>query len=132
MCIPELGRLLAGTTHITHNIERMDRLVGNVNLYNEMHTIYGVMASAILKNIGQPIITIDWSDLCPDQQFHMSHASLPLGGQAFMLLEIVYPQNKLGNRQVQHDFLNSLQEFLAPNQAPIIVADSGLKFGCHR
>lgn len=69
------------------------------------------MARAMLKNIAQPIITIDWSDLYLDQQFHRLRASLPVGGRAFRLLEIVDPRDKLGNRHVQHDFLNSLKAF---------------------
>ena len=127
MCITELGRFLTSSTHIKHNIKRMDRLMGNAHLYRERQTIYGAMARAILKNIAKPIITIDWSDLCPNQQFHVIRASLPVGGRALTIFEIVYPREKLGNRQVQHDFLNSLQAFLTPDQTPIIVADSGFR-----
>jgi Transposase DDE domain len=127
VCITELGRHLVSGAHIKHNIKRMDRLIGNAHMASERESVYGVIASLLLKNIARPIILIDWSELCPDQAQHVLRASLPVGGRALTLFEQVYPRRQLGNRQVQINFLNKLGEFLSENQKPIIVADAGFR-----
>jgi hypothetical protein len=61
---------------------------------------------------------IDWSDLERDQSLHLLRASLPVGGRSLTLYEEVHPQGKLGNRQVQHRFLQRLAQLLPVSTAP--------------
>jgi hypothetical protein len=132
ICITEMGRFLASNAHTKHNIKRMDRLIGNAHLGCERHEIYCTMTRMLLRNIEAPIILIDWSVLCADQQFHVLRASIPVGGRALTLYEKIYPQTDLGNRDVQHAFLNTLAAFLGAEKTPIIVADSGFRVPFYR
>lgn len=125
--ITDLGRHVTGSAHTKHKIKRMDRLVGNEHIAYERESVYGVIASLLLKNIARPIILIDWSELCPNQEHHVLRAALAVGGRALTLFEMVYPRTLLGNRKVQIDFLNKLSSFLSENQIPIIVADAGFR-----
>ena len=125
--ITDLGRHITGNAYTKHKIKRMDRLVGNGHIAYERESVYGVIASLLLKNITRPIILIDWSELCPNQEHHVLRAALPVGGRALTLFEMVYPRSLLGNRKVQIDFLNKLNSFLSENQTPIIVADAGFR-----
>jgi hypothetical protein len=132
ICITELGRNLTSNAHTKHNIKRMDRLVGSHNLWLEKNSIYRTMARMLLRDIETPIILIDWSVLCADQQFHMLRASIPVGGRALTLYENVYPQTQLGGRDVQHAFLTTLREIIGFEKTPIIVADSGFRVPFYR
>jgi hypothetical protein len=85
-----------------------------------------------MARISEPVILIDWSDLKADQSLHLLRASLPVGGRALTLYEEVHPQKKLGNRSVQHRFLQRLKELLPAGMKPIIVADSGFKVPFYR
>jgi len=62
-----------------------------------------------------------------DQSLHLLRASVPVGGRSLTLYEEVHRQGKLGNRQVQHRFLQRLAQLLPASAEPIIVADSGFK-----
>ncbi len=90
------------------------------------------MGRTLLAGVAEPLIVIDWSDLKEDQSLHLLRASLPVGGRSLTLDEEVHPQRKLGNRQVQHRFLQRLQALLPATAQPIIVADSGFKVPFYR
>ena len=49
----------------------------NRNLYEELPTIYGAMASWRLSKDVRPIILVDWSTLKADNSLHLLSASLP-------------------------------------------------------
>jgi hypothetical protein len=55
-----------------------------------------------------------------------------VGGRSLTLYEEVHPRRKLGNRQVQHRFLQRLEALLPATAAPIIVADSDFKAPFYR
>jgi len=74
-------------------------------LQQEARSIYAALCRVTLARIGEPVILIDWSDLKADQSLHLLRASLPVGGRALTLYEEAHPQKKLGNRAVQHRFL---------------------------
>jgi hypothetical protein len=122
-----MGRALTGSAYIKHKIKRMDRLVGNVHLYQERRAIYGILIGWLLHGIKQPLILVDWSDLNQDRDQQLLRASLPVGGRALTLYEEVHPLCHLGNRQIQHRFLQTLRGLLPMACCPIVVADSGFR-----
>ena len=67
-----------------------------------------------------------------DQEHQVLRASLPVKGRALTLCEEVHPRSKLGNRKVQHAFLDVLKILLPITSHPIIVADSGFRAPFHR
>ena len=125
--ITGLGRSLANTgTRIKHRVKRMDRLIGNRLLGAQRKMFYGALVMRLLAGCARPIILIDWSDFSADRQQQLLRASLAVGSRAITLFEELHPYRKLGNRQVQHRFLNQLRTMIPARCTPIIIADAGL------
>lgn len=134
LSVSSMGRLLAGPTTLKHKIKRADRLTGNPHLYGGRTVIYGALCQATLARIPEPLILIDWSNIKADQSFHLSHASIAVGGHALTLYEEIHPHDLLGNPKVQERFLHTLAGLLPAGAAPIVIADAGFKvpFPCCR
>jgi len=126
------GRHLSGDAYAKHKIKRIDRLLSNTKLCNESLLIYTALTQRVLTGITEPIISIDWSPLCADQSWQLLRAAIPVGGRSLTLYEEVHPQSKLGNRKIQHRFLDKLAKMLPSLCTPIIVADSGFKTPFYR
>lgn len=125
--VTSLGRGLAGEAYGKHKIKRMDRLLSNQHLYQERLSIYSAVTRQIVSHLSEPIIAIDWSPLCADQSWQLLRAAIPVRGRSLTLYEEVHPRKKLGNRKIQHRFLDQLAAMLPASCHPIIVADSGFK-----
>jgi hypothetical protein len=132
LTLTEIGRRFGGGSDLRHRIKRADRLLGNVHLQRDARQIYTELGRMLLTGVAEPLIVIDWSDLKEDQSLHLLRASLPVGGRSLTLYEEVHTQRKLGNRQVQHRFLQRLKALLPTTAEPIIVADSGFKVPFYR
>lgn len=130
--VTSLGRGLLGKTFDKHKIKKIDRLLSNDHLDRERVEVYAALASLLIKNIPEPIIAIDWSPLCSDQSWQLLRAAIPVGGRSLTLYEEVHPQTKLGNRKIQHRFLERLASILPDTCRPIIVADSGFRTPFYR
>ncbi len=106
----------------------MDRLIGNPHLSGERIAFYEAMTQWLLQALPMPLILFDLSPLTTDDQSRqLLRASLPVGGRSPTLYEEVHPHAKLGNRQVQQQFLERLRQLVAAHVTPIIVADSGFR-----
>ena len=125
--VTSLGRGLSSNAYDKHKIKRVDRLLSNHYLFNESRSIYTALTQRLVKNLPKPIIVIDWSPLCADQSWPLLRAALPVGGRSLTLYEEVHPQSKLGNRKIQHRFLDILASMLPVTCCPIIIADSGFR-----
>lgn len=130
--VTSLGRGLSGTAYDKHKIKRIDRLLSNQALHQELKTFYSALTTTLLKAIPEPIILIDWSPLCANQSWQLLRAALPVGGRSLTLYEEVHPRARLGNRRVQHEFLSQLAAFIPDKCQPIVVADSGFKTPFYR
>ena len=130
--VTSLGRGLSGTAYDKHKIKRIDRLLSNRALHQELDTFYSALADTLLKGLPEPIILIDWSPLCADQSWQLLRAALPVGGRSLTLYEEVHPRTKLGNRRIQHQFLNQLADLIPAHCQPVVVADSGFKTPFYR
>ncbi len=127
LTITSLGRGLSGQTRDKHKIKRIDRLVGNGLLYQDRTAIYQTLTRLALANVKTPMIVIDWSPLCGDLSHQLLRAAVPVGGRALTIYEEVHPEHKLGNRSVQHRFIDRLAKIMPAVLTPIIVADSGFR-----
>ncbi|MFB3059135.1 MAG: IS4 family transposase [Gammaproteobacteria bacterium] len=125
--VTSLGRGLTGKAYDKHKIKRVDRLLSNAFLYQESPAIYRALTRCLLQQVPEAIIAIDWSPLCADQQWHLLRAAIPVGGRSLTLYEEVHPRSKLGNRKIQHQFLDRLATMVPTTCQPIIVADSGFR-----
>lgn len=131
-CVTQLGRGLNGHSYDKHKIKRVDRLLSNRHLYQECDAIYTTLTKLLLKTLTQVVIIIDWSPLCADQGWQLLRAAIPVGGRSMTLYEQVHPQSKLGNRQVQHQFLAQLATMVPSTCDVIIIGDSGFKTPFYR
>jgi len=132
LTITSLGRGLASQTRDKHKIKRIDRLVGNGLLYQDRTAIYQTLAQFALSKVKMPMIVIDWSPLCGDLSHQLLRAAVPVGGRALTIYEEIHPEKKLGNRTVQHRFIDRLAKILPADSTPIIVADSGFRTPFYR
>jgi hypothetical protein len=132
LTLTDIARRFAGGTDLRHCVKRADRLLGNRHLQADARGIYGAVARMLLTGVAEPLIVIDWSDLKADQSLHILRASVPVGGRSVTLYEELHPRRDLGNRRVQHRFLQRLAEMIPSTAAPIIVADSGFKVSFYR
>ena len=130
--VTSLGRGLFGPVYDKHKIKRVDRLLSNGQLFQDRHSIYCALTRRLLLGLPEAIIAIDWSPLCADQSWQLLRAAIPVGGRSLTLYEEVHPQSKLGNRKVQHQFLDQLATLLPANCRPIIVGDSGFRSPFYR
>ncbi|WP_454064388.1 hypothetical protein [Candidatus Nitrospira salsa] len=103
-----LGRALRRPAFVKHHIKRMDRLLGNRQLYAERTALYAVVAQWLLSKIAAPRIIVDWSPLTADQPWQLLRASLPVRGRALTIYEEVHPRQSLTNRRVHRTFLRHL------------------------
>ncbi|MBT8765726.1 hypothetical protein J7302_06225 [Pseudomonas sp. DB1] len=58
-----LGRAMPGTAHVKHSIKRADRLLGNRQLQVERPLFYWKMFRALIGELEQPVILVDWSPI---------------------------------------------------------------------
>lgn len=122
-----LGRRLRMQIKVKNKIKKIDRLVGNSHLHQEVPSIYKCMAGFILGNIRRPIIIVDWSPLGQGSEHQLLRATIPVGGRALTLYESAYPECLLTNRKVHQEFLARLCQILPTDCTPIIVTDAGFR-----
>lgn len=122
-----LGRRLRMSIKVKNKIKKIDRLVGNSHLHQEIPSIYQCMTGLILGNIRRPIIIVDWSPLGQGTEHQLLRATLPSGGRALTLYESAYPESLLTSRKVHQEFLAKLCQILPAGCTPIIVTDAGFR-----
>jgi hypothetical protein len=122
-----MSGVVSGPTSLRHRIKRCDRLLGNSKLENERHLIYGAMARRAIEKIPQPLIIIDWSDLCRDRSRQLLRAALMVQGRALTLYEEVHPLSRATSLKVHRAFLIRLKAILPLNRRPIFVTDAGFR-----
>lgn len=125
--VTSLGRHLSGKAFAKHKIKRVDRLLSNAHIFGEVPEIYAALTQRLISGLVEPIIIIDWSPLCADQSWQLLRVALPVGGRTLTLYEEIHPQCKLGNRKIQHAFLDKFARMVPEQCRPIVVADSGFR-----
>ena len=130
--VTSLGRGIAGFAYDKHKIKRIDRLLSNRFLHQELKLFYCALTNLLLKGLSEPIILIDWSPLCANQSWQLLRAAVPVGGRSLTLYEEVHPGAKLGNRKIQHQFLRQIKTLIPTGCRPIIVADAGFRTPFYR
>lgn len=122
-----MSRVASGATSIRHRIKRCDRLLGNSKLGKERHLIYGAMARSAIGRIAQPLIIVDWSDLCPDRSQQLLRAALMVQGRALTLYEEIHPLSRAASLKVHRAFLKRLKTLLPADSRPVFITDAGFR-----
>ncbi len=71
-----LGRGLINQHLTKSNINRMDRLVGNIKLFDDRITIFSVLNSLIINKNSNPRIIVDWSSATPGERYQLLRAAI--------------------------------------------------------
>lgn len=125
LMLTKLGRGLASNIQERSGIQKVNRLLGNKNLYLEQKIIAKSIAALLIGNKKYPEIIVDWSKY-PNSEDAILRAALAVEGRALTLYEERHPIKKMGNRKVQINFLKILkEEIIETNCKPIIVTDAG-------
>ena len=127
LSLSQLARALEPSTAMRHRIKRIDRLLGNDALHGARQDIYRQVAAQWLTQVGQLLVVIDWSDVTPDQRWHLLRASVAVEGRSVTLYEEIHPQHKYGNLEVHRHFLQRLASMLPAGHAPTIMTDAGFR-----
>jgi hypothetical protein len=127
LTLSDLGRGLASRASMKHNIKRVDRLLGNEALDQELPQLYQALAQHHLAHLKNPVIIVDWSDLTPDGRWQLLRASIAFEGRSVTLYEQVHPQRYSGAWRVHQQFLARLASILPPGCTPILVTDAGFR-----
>lgn len=128
LSLSHLARHLPNLIKERHCIRKMDRLLGNKHLHAEIKSIYHAHCMLLIKNITNPIISVDWSTTDKRRNWHILRASLNINGRGFVLYQEVHSREKSNSRYVQNSFLDKLKVMLPSTCKPIIVADAGFRF----
>jgi hypothetical protein len=126
LSLSELGRELPCSC-TRHNIKRIDRLLGNTALHDEMPLIYQALAQQYLTNAPMPLVLTDWSDLTPDRHWQLLPASIALSGRSITLYEQVHPLSHSTTPKVHAAFLAALAAMLPVGCFPILVTNAGFR-----
>ena len=125
LSLTALGRSAITNTTPKHNIKRIDRLLGNDKLYDEIESFCEVMARLVIKPHTSPTILVDWTQLGTTHCALV--ASVSYCGRSFVIYFDVKPLNMLSNREVETTFLKVLRRVLPIGVIPTIVTDSGYR-----
>lgn len=126
LSLTALGRAVRGQVAAKHNIKRVDRLLGNRLLHDELPEFYGALARAVVPPHSRPVILVDWSKL-GDGQWALV-AAVPFNGRSVPVYSEVHPEPSLGADAVHRAFLMTLRQRVVPRTCtPIIVTDAGFQ-----
>ena len=119
-----LGREMDLPIKERSGIRRADRFLGNKKLYEEKDCIHELLTKSAIGSTVRPDIIVDWSNI-PNTTHNTLRAALVAQGRAITLYEEVHPEKKLGNEEVQKNFLIKLAKLLPEGCRPIIITDGG-------
>ena len=120
-----LGRGIGGEVKEKHSIKRVDRLLGNQALGWERRRWYRWMSALLLRDVRQPVISVDWSNADERQELYILRAALTLEGRALTLYEEIH--RRYAHPEVHRRFIERLAKMLPRDSQPIIVTDAGFR-----
>ncbi|UNK27453.1 IS4 family transposase [Serratia plymuthica] len=126
LTLTSIGRHLPGSAQVKNKIKRVDRLLGNTALHNDIPLIFNNIISLLTQRLSWCVIAVDWSGY-PSQEYHVLRASLICDGRSIPLLSQIVPSAKQQNAQVQKAFLDALAGAIAPDIRVMIVTDAGFQ-----
>lgn len=124
LTLTDLGRNLSGKAKVKHKIKRVDRLLQNPKLHNELISIYGVIAQKIYLSLPYLVIAVDWSGCCRSN-YHLLRASLVVDGRSLPIYNMVVETKDYAKNQTHINFLTELKRVLNTDKKVYIITDGG-------
>lgn len=125
LSLTALGRSAAGRASPKHTIKRVDRLLGNSSLHDEIPTFFEAVAKVLIGGRLRPVVLVDWTAAGPGHAALV--ATVPVDGRSLPIYAEVHPEKKYNSPPVHKRFLRQLAEVLPPGCRPIVVTDAGFK-----
>lgn len=108
-------------------MKALDRLLSNAHLHAEVGPLQKAMSVWLLRGTSNPIVLVDWADLKGDGRWAVLRASVPIGGRALTWFEQIFPLERMGQPQAQHEFLRAFARIVPDGVVPILVTDAGFR-----
>jgi hypothetical protein len=124
LTLTDLGRNLSGKAQVKHKIKRVDRLLKNPKLHNELGSIYGAIAKKIYSSLPYLVIAVDWSGCCRSD-YHLLRASLVVDGRSLPVYNLIVETKDYAKNQTHINFLTELKRILNTDKKVYIVTDGG-------
>jgi hypothetical protein len=126
LSLTAIGRQLESETDIKHRIKKVDRLIGNQHLYNELSRLYSGMSSYLFQYLcytkDVPLII----DLCYMKDTHdiqMLSAEIATKGRSIPIYREIFEINHLKGRS--KEFISRLSQMIPLNRKIIVIMDAG-------
>ncbi|EHW7085124.1 transposase, partial [Salmonella enterica] len=84
LTLTSIGRYLPGSAQVKNKIKRVDRLLGNTSLHEDIPLIFRNITSLLTRQFSWCVIAVDWSGY-PSQEYHILRASLICDGRSIPL-----------------------------------------------
>lgn len=126
LTLTSIGRHLPGAAQVKNKIKRVDRLLGNTALHNDIPMIFRNITTLLTQRLSWCVIAIDWSGY-PSQEFHVLRASLICDGRSIPLMSQIVHSSKQQNPLIQKEFLNALADSIPSPKRVVIVTDAGFQ-----
>lgn len=126
LTLTSIGRHLPGAAQVKNKIKRVDRLLGNTALHNDIPMIFRNITTLLTQRLSWCVIVIDWSGY-PSQEFHVLRASLICDGRSIPLMSQIVHSSKQQNPLIQKEFLNALADSIPSPKRVVIVTDAGFQ-----
>ncbi|HCR5761337.1 TPA: IS4 family transposase, partial [Shigella flexneri] len=85
LSLTSIGRHLPGPARVKDKIKRVDCLLGNKRLHNDIPLIFKNITSMMTNKLSWCVIAVDWSGY-PFQEYHVLRASLLCDGRSIPLM----------------------------------------------
>lgn len=126
LTIAEIGRHLPGDIDFKHKVKKVDRLLGNKKLYDELDILYSGLSNYVFKYIAQDVYSPVVVDLCYLKDTHdiqMLSAEVATRGRTVPLYREVFNSGELKGREKK--FIESLSECIPTGRDVLIIMDAG-------
>jgi len=126
LTIVEIGRHLKGDIDLKYRIKKVDRLLGNKNLYFELHSLYTGLSNYVFNYLAQdkylPIV-VDLCFLKDTHDIQMLSAEVATQGRSLPLYREVFKIGELKGRE--KEFISKLSNCIPCDRDVLIIMDAG-------
>lgn len=126
LSLTAIGRQLESETDIKHRIKKVDRLIGNQHLYNELSNLYSGMSDYLFQylcHIKDVPLIIDLCYMKDTHDIQMLSAEIATKGRSIPIYREIFEINHLKGRS--KEFISRLSQIIPPARKAIVIMDAG-------
>jgi len=126
LTIVEIGRHLKSDIKLKYRVKKVDRLLGNKNLYSELDVLYTGLSNYVFKYLAQDKYSPIVVDLCFLKDTHdiqMLSAEIATQGRTVPLYREVFKVGELKGKE--KNFISKLSKCIPDDRDVLIIMDAG-------